>query len=104
MTKEQEEIFIKACYDFSLRYKSCFCKDTGEKYPKTFAKFRYWRFVDELEFRNNIKIKPTDVKTYDTYEKIMVQEINKFIDECKQQQSKKDKENAKNKQIKRKKD
>lgn len=58
---------------------------------------------DDIEFKNNIQIKPNDEKYYNIYEEIMVTEINKFIDGFKQEVSKQAKEDAKNKQIKRKK-
>lgn len=104
MNKQQEEIFKEFTYSYSQRFKHCFCATTGDKWAQTFSKNHYGRFRDYLEDKHHIEIKPTDIKAYEIYKEIMVQEINKFINECKQQQSKKDKENAKNKNVKRKKD
>lgn len=104
MTKEQEEIFKEFTYNYSQRFKYCFCAYTGEKWPAIFSKNHYGRFRDYLEDKHRIEIKPTDIKTYKLYEEIMVQEINKFIDEYKKEQNKRDKVAAKNKNIKRKRD
>lgn len=103
MTNKQLEIFKESVYKYSQRFKLCFWANTGESYPKTFCRLRYWRFVDELESKYNIEVKNTDEKSYNIYEEIMLNEINKFIDECKVNASNKAKEEAKNKQIRRKK-
>lgn len=104
MNKQQEEIFKEFTYKYSQRFKHCFCSTTGEKWPAIFSKNHYGRFRDYLEDRHHIEIKSTDIKAYKLYEEIMVAEINKFIEECKQEQNKRDKVAAKNKQVKRKKD
>lgn len=104
MNKQQEEIFKEFTYNYSQRFKYCFCADTGEKWATTFSKNHYGRFRDYLEDKHRIEIKPADIKAYKLYEEIMVQEINKFIEECKKEQSKKDKIAAKTKNVKRKKD
>lgn len=104
MDKQQEEIFKEFTYSYSQRFKHCFCSTTGEKWPAIFSKNHYGRFRDYLEDKHRIEIKLTDIKAYKLYEEIMVKEINKFIEECKQEQSKRDKEAAKNKNVKRKRD
>lgn len=103
MNKQEEEIFKEFTHSYSQRFKHCFCADTGEKWPFIFSKNHYGRFLDYLEDKHRIQIKSIDTKAYKLYEEIMVQEINKFIEEYKQEQSKRDKDAAKNKNIKRKK-
>lgn len=99
MKKKDKEIFIQFAHDYAQRFRYCFCHTTGEKYPSTFAKFKYWRFVMELEDKYDIIIKTTDTKAYKEYEDIMLSEINGFIEESKveykermKQQKKKEKE------------
>lgn len=103
MDKKELDTFKQSVYNYSQRFKYCFCDTTGESYPKTFARYRYWRLLDDIEFKHNIQIKPNDEKYYAIYEEIMVTEINKFIEEFKQEVSEQAKEDAKNKQVKRKK-
>ncbi|MDY4127676.1 hypothetical protein [Peptostreptococcus porci] len=104
MTDKQLELFKEFCYSYSQRFKFCFCANTGDGYPQVFAKNHFIRCLDYFEDKYHIEIKPTNEKAYNIYESIMIEEINKFIDEYKKIQSEKDKKAAKNKNVKRKKD
>lgn len=104
MDKDYKQKFI----DFTTRYAQglfpCFCATTGEGYPIVFARSHFIRFLDFFNERYSITIKASDKDATEIYEKIMVDEINKYIEQCKQEQSKRDKEAAKTKNVKRKKD
>ena len=95
MKKEELKIFEEFCYSYANRFLPCVCADTEEKYLHTFAKFRYWRIVDELEDKKNIVIKNTDTKAYKIYEEIMVDALKKKIEEDKVIANKKAREKAK---------
>ena len=95
MKKEELKIFKDYCNSYANRFLPCVCADTEEKYLHTFAKFRYWRVVDELEDKKNIVIKNTDVETYKIYEGIMIEVLKKKIEEDKVIANKKAKEKAK---------
>ena len=95
MNKEELKIFKDYCNSYANRFLPCVCADTEEKYLHTFAKFRYWRIVDELEDKKNIVIKNTDTKAYKIYEEIMVDTLKKKIEEDKIAASKKAREKAK---------
>lgn len=104
MNKEQEDIFINYCKEYAGRYKLCVCATTTEKYLHTMAKFKLWRIQEELEDKYKIKFKTTDKEMYELYESTFIKVLSNRIEECKQEQSKKDKVAAKTKNIKRKKD
>ena len=95
MNKEELKIFEEFCHSYANRFLDCVCANTEEKYLHTFAKFRYWRVVDELEDKKNIVIKNTDVETYKIYEGIMIEVLKKKIEEDKVIANKKAKEKAK---------
>ena len=95
MNKEELKIFEEFCYSYANRFLPCVCANTEEKYLHTFAKFRYWRIVDELEEKKNIVIKNTDVDAYKIYEGIMIEVLSKKIEEDKVAAAKKAKEKAK---------
>ena len=95
MKKEELKIFKDYCYSYANRFLPCVCSTTEEKYLHTFAKFRYWRVVDELEDKKNIIIKNTDIETYKIYEGIMIEVLKKKIEEDKVIANKKAKEKAK---------
>ena len=95
MKKEELKIFKDYCYSYANRFLPCVCSTTEEKYLHTFAKFRYWRIVDELEDKKNIVIKNTDTKAYKIYEEIMVDTLKKKIEEDKVIANKKAREKAK---------
>ena len=104
LNKGQEENFKKYCYSYANRFIYTVCATTGEGWLPKMCQFKWWRIKDEFEDRYNISIKDTDVKHYKLYESIMLEVLNKRIEECKQEQSKRDKVAAKNKNVKRKKD
>lgn len=104
MNKEQLNKFKDFCYSFANRYKDCVCKDTPEHWLHTMSKFKYWRLLDELEFKYNIIVKESNKEYLKIYEGIFVEVLSKYIDEYKKIQSEKDKKAAKNKNVKRKKD
>ena len=79
MKKEELKIFEEFCYSYANRFLPCVCANTEEKYLHTFAKFRYWRIIDELEDKKNIVIKNTDMEAYKMYEEIMVDTLKKKI-------------------------
>ena len=95
MKKEELKVFKEYCYSYANRFLPCVCSTTEEKYLHTFAKFRYWRIVDELEDKKNIVIKNTDTKAYKIYEEIMVDTLKKKIEEDKVIANKKAREKAK---------
>ena len=103
MKKEELKIFEEFCYSYANRFLPCVCADTEEKYLHTFAKFRYWRIVDELEDKKNIVIKNTDTKAYKIYEEIMIEVLSKKIEEDKVIANKKAREKAKAEKEKKKK-
>ena len=95
MNKEELKIFKDYCNSYAKRFLPCVCANTEEKYLHTFAKFRYWRIVDELEDKKNIVIKNTDTTAYKIYEEIMIEVLSKKIEEDKVAASKKAREKAK---------
>ena len=95
MKKEELKIFEEFCNAYANRFLPCVCANTEEKYLHTFAKFRYWRIIDELEDKKNIIIKNTDTKAYKIYEEIMVDTLKKKIEEDKVIANKKAREKAK---------
>ena len=95
MNKKELKIFEEFCYSYANRFLPCVCANTEEKYLHTFAKFRYWRIVDELEDKKNIVIKNTDTNAYKIYEGIMIEVLKKKIEEDKVIVNKKAKEKAK---------
>ena len=95
MKKEELEVFEEFCYSYANRFLPCVCADTEEKYLHTFAKFRYWRIVDELEDKKNIIIKNTNVDAYKIYEDIMIEVLKKKIENDKVIANKKAREKAK---------
>ena len=95
MKKEELKIFKEYCNSYANRFIDCVCANTEEKYLHTFAKFRYWRIVDELEDKKNIVIKNTDTNAYKIYEGIMIEVLKKKIEEDKIDVRKKAKEKAK---------
>ena len=95
MKKEELKIFEEFCYSYANRFLPCVCANTEEKYLHTFAKFRYWRLVDELEEKKNIVIKNTDVEAYKIYEDIMIEVLSKKIEQDKVAANKKAREKAK---------
>ena len=103
MNKEELKVFEEFCYSYTNRFLSCVCANTEEKYLHTFAKFRYWRIIDELEDKKNIVIKNTDVEAYKIYEGIMIEVLSKKIEEDKVEASKKAREKAKAEKEKKKK-
>ena len=101
--EEQLEKFKEFCHSYAHRFLYCFSANTGEKYPSTFSKSHWGRFTDYFEDRYNITIKPTDINYYKIYEDIMVEEINKFIEQYKIEaieKEKREKEEKKNKKKK----
>ena len=92
MKKEELKIFKEFCHSYANRFLPCVCANTEEKYLHTFAKFRYWRIVDELEDKKNIVIKNTNTKAYKIYEGIMVDTLKKKIENDKVIANKKAKE------------
>lgn len=104
LNKQQEEKFKEFCYSFADRFKYCVCKDTPEHWLHTMSKFKYWRLLDELEFKYNIIIKESNKEYLKIYEEIFVEVLSKKVEEYKEDQSKKDKIAAKNKNVKRKRD
>ena len=103
MKKEELKIFEEFCYSYANRFLPCVCANTEEKYLHTFAKFRYWRLVDELEEKKNIVIKNTDMEAYKMYEEIMVDTLKKKIENDKVIANKKAREKAKAEKEKKKK-
>ena len=103
MKKEELKIFKEFCLSYANRFLPCVCADTEEKYLHTFAKFRYWRIIDELEDKKNIVIKNTDVETYKIYEEIMIEVLKKKIENDKVIANKKAREKAKAEKEKKKK-
>lgn len=95
MKKEELKVFEEFCHSYAKRFVDCVCANTEEKYLHTFAKFRYWRVVDELEDKKNIVIKNTDTTAYKIYEEIMIEVLSKKIEEDKVAAAKKAKEKAK---------
>lgn len=95
MNKEELKIFKDYCYSYANRFLPCVCADTEEKYLHTFAKFRYWRIVDELEDKKNIVIKNTDMEAYKIYEDVMIEVLSKKVEEDKINVRKKAREKAK---------
>ena len=95
MNKEELKVFEEYCYSYANRFLPCVCANTEEKYLHTFAKFRYWRIIDELEDKKNIIINNTDIKAYHIYEEIMVDTLKKKIEEDKVIANKKAREKAK---------
>ena len=95
MKKEELKIFKEFCNSYANRFIDCVCANTEEKYLHTFTKFRYWRIVDELEDKKDIRIKNTDVETYKIYEGIMIEVLKKKIEEDKVNDRKKAKEKEK---------
>ena len=95
MKKEELKIFKDYCNSYANRFLPCVCANTEEKYLHTFAKFRYWRIIDELEDKKNIVIKNTDTKAYKIYEEIMVNTLKNKIEEDKINVRKKAREKAK---------
>ena len=95
MNEAELKIFKDYCNSYANRFLPCVCANTEEKYLHTFAKFRYWRIVDELEDKKNIVIKNTDTKSYKIYEEIMVDTLKKKIEQDKVAANKKAKEKAK---------
>ena len=81
MKKEELKVFEYFFHSYAKRFLSCVCANTEEKYLHTFAKFRYWRIVDELEDKKNIVIKNTDIKSYKIYEEITVDILKKKVEE-----------------------
>lgn len=103
MKKEELKIFEEFCYSYANRFLPCVCANTEEKYLHTFAKFRYWRIIDELEDKKNIVIKNTDTNTYKIYEEIMIEILKRKIEEDKAVANKKAKEKAKEEKERKKK-
>ena len=103
MKKEELKIFEEFCYSYANRFLPCVCANTEEKYLHTFAKFRYWRIIDELEDKKNIIIKNTDIDAYKIYEDIMIEVLSKKIEEDKIAVNKKAREKAKAEKEKKKK-
>ena len=95
MKKEELKTFEEFCHSYANRFLPCVCANTEEKYLHTFAKFRYWRIVDELEDKKNIVIKNTDVEAYKIYEDIMIEVLSKKIEQDKVAANKKAREKAK---------
>ena len=95
MNKEELKVFKEFCYSYANRFLPCVCSTTEEKYLHTFAKFRYWRIIDELEDKKNIVIKNTDMEAYQIHEGIMVDTLKKKIEEDKVIANKKAREKAK---------
>ena len=95
MKKEELKIFKDYCNSYAKRFLPCVCANTEEKYLHTFAKFRYWRIVDELEDKKNIVIKNTDTDAYKIYEGIMIETLSKKIEQDKVAANKKAREKAK---------
>ena len=95
MKKEELKIFKEFCHLYADRFVDCVCSTTEEKYLHTFAKFRYWSIVDELEDKKNIIIKNTNADAYKIYEEIMVDTLKKKIENDKITTSKKAREKAK---------
>ena len=95
MNKEELKIFENYCHSYAKRFLPCVCANTEEKYLHTFAKFRYWRIIDELEDKKNMLIKNTDIEAYKIYEDIMIEVLSKKIEEDKVVASKKAREKAK---------
>ena len=95
MKKEEIKIFKEYCYSYANRFLSCVCANTEETYLHTFAKFRYWRIVDELEDKKNIVIKNADTDAYKIYEGIMIETLSKKIEQDKIIDNKKAREKAK---------
>ena len=54
MNKEELKIFEEFCHSYANRFLPCVCANTEEKYLHTFAKFRAWRWFDELEDKKGI--------------------------------------------------
>ena len=103
MKKEELKIFEEFCQSYANRFLPCVCANTEEKYLHTFAKFRYWRIIDELEDKKNIVVKNTDTNAYHMYEEIMVDTLKKKIEEDKVVANKKAREKAKAEKEKKKK-
>ena len=103
MKKEELKIFEEFCYSYANRFLDTVCANTEEKYLHTFARFRYWRIVDELEDKKNIVIKNTNTKAYKIYEGIMVDTLKKKIENDKVIANKKAREKAKAEKEKKKK-
>ena len=106
MSKEELKKFDEFCVSYSQRFKYCFCSNTGDGYPKVFAKSHYGRFLDYFDERYQIEIKPNNMEMYLRYENIMIDEINKIIEQHKikaREKAKREKEAQREKNIKRKK-
>ncbi len=106
MTNEELNKFDEFAHKYAYRFVDCFCATTGDKWPKIFAKNHYGRFLDYFDEKYQIEIKPNNMEMYLRYENIMVDEINKIIEQHKikaREKAKKEKEAQREKNIKRKK-
>jgi hypothetical protein len=92
MNKKHEKTFREFATQYARGFKYCFCATTGAGYPVIFSKFHYGRFLDYLDERHHIEINPTDVKAYNIYEEVMVDEIKKMIEEHKVEAKQREKE------------
>lgn len=95
MKKKDLEVFESFAHEYARRFIYCFCATTGSGYPPIFTKSHYDRFLDYLEEKHHIEIKPTDTKAYKIYEKIMLDEIKIIIENHKENAKKKEKEKEK---------
>lgn len=103
MDKNQKKIFEEYCYSYADRYKLCMSSETTVKYIKMFSKLRYWRIIEELEFKHKIEISEDDDKIYKQYEKIMIEVLTARVEELAKNKNIKEKEDIKKHGIKRKK-
>ena len=95
MKKEELKVFKDYCRSYANRFLDTVCANTEGKWIHTFSKFRYWRILDELEDKNIMTVKNTDVEAYKIYEEIMVEVLSKKVEEDKIVANKKAREKAK---------
>ena len=92
MKKKDLKVFEEFAHQYSQRFVYCFCATTGDGYPIVFTKSHYGRFLDYLDEKYHIEIKPTDVEAYKIYERIMLDEIKIIIENHKAEAKRKEKE------------
>ena len=103
MTKEQKKIFTDFCYSYAQRFLLCMSQYTTERYMAIFSKLRYWRVLDYMDFKYDIKISENDNTTYKEYENIMIKILSKRVEELKEKAKQKERTEREKKTTKRKK-
>lgn len=101
MNKEEKlKIFKQQSYEYAHRFIYCVCADTPESWLHKMSGFKYWRLLDELEFKHNISIKESNREYFQIYEDIFVNVLSNRIEECKIERRDKQKQERKKKKEK----